>query len=335
MTVNKIGTTGTADQDCSAEPRPERGTTLYRGRFAPSPTGPLHFGSLVAALASYLDARHQKGEWLLRIDDLDCERQMAGAAEEIIDCLENHGLHWDGPVAYQSQRHEHYAKALALLTDQGMIYACRCSRKDIQSHAQRGLAGPIYPGACRNLGLGLDTQGTALRCRMNLDPQQFQDELQGQHQIQLASEIGDFVVRRRDGLYAYQLAVVVDDHIDKITHVVRGTDLLWQTAAQRRLQASLNYRQPRYAHIPVAVTAQGQKLSKQTGARPVPPGQESANLLKCLIFLRQQPPGSLSGSTPEQILSWASMHWRPERLAGLMELTWAGENIHLGSRNEC
>ena len=274
-------------------------------------------GSLISATASYLDARHHHGRWLVRIEDLDPQREQPTAAGAILTALEAHGLEWDGPVAYQSRRTDVYRHALRSLQAQGHVYRCDCSRREIRKVAEKGRAGPVYPGTCRERGL---TQANAAdRFRVPDQRLTVSDRLQGRVEVDLPTDIGDFVVRRRDGWFAYQLAVVVDDHMQKITHVVRGTDLLWLTAGQCCLQASLGYRQPAYCHVPIATNARGQKLSKQTGAKPLETGIASANLMKCLVFLGQNPPSHLAKAAPEQILAWAVSNWDPSPLRAVLE----------------
>ncbi|MDX9952048.1 MAG: tRNA glutamyl-Q(34) synthetase GluQRS, partial [Methylophilaceae bacterium] len=241
---------------------------MYRGRFAPSPTGPLHFGSLVAALASYLEARQQQGEWLLRMEDLDTPRNMPGAADAILRSLEAFGFEWDGPVVYQSERHDLYAAALARLQEDGLVYPCGCTRKEIADSAIHGIEGAIYPGTCRS-GLPPGKTARAWRIRAENRTIGFDDAIQGHVAQNLARDIGDFVLKRADGFYAYQLAVVVDDADQGITHVVRGADLLDSTPRQIYLQQVLGLPAMHYAHIPVVLNAQGEKLSKQTQAAAV------------------------------------------------------------------
>ncbi len=281
----------------------------YRGRFAPSPTGPLHFGSLVAAVGSYLEARAHGGHWLLRMEDLDPPREQPGAAGGILRILEIYGFEWDGEVLYQSTRHEAYENALTCLRERGLLYPCACSRKEIADSVVRGIEGPVYAGTCRN---GL--RGRVIRSwrvRTDQTPIGFDDMLQG-HQVQvLERDIGDFVLKRADGLYAYQLAVVVDDAYQAITHVVRGSDLLDSTPRQIYLQRMLGFPTPAYAHLPIAVNAQGEKLSKQTLAAPLDTAQPGAGLWRALSFLGQHPPSELYAATPAAIWQWTLQHWQP------------------------
>lgn len=279
----------------------------YVGRFAPSPTGPLHFGSLVAALASWLDARAAGGRWLVRMEDLDGPRTQPGAADSILRTLDQLGLHWDGDVLRQSTRTDHYQDALRRLTRAGFTYPCACTRREI---ADSGLArapdgAQVYPGTCR-AGLAPGRAARALRVRTGPEPIVFTDRIQGELSQSVEREIGDFVLWRADGLHAYQLAVVVDDHEQGVTDVVRGADLLDSTARQIYLQRLLGYAAPRYAHVPIALDAGGEKLSKQTGAPPIiEPGGER-HLQRALDFLGLPTPPGLAEA---EILSWAVSAW--------------------------
>lgn len=239
---------------------------MYRGRFAPTPSGPLHFGSLVAALASYLDARSHQGEWLVRIEDVDPPRAVAGSAAAILHALERHGFEWDGEVLYQGGRLEVYLEALGRLMDAGRVYSCTCTRKQIAESGVMGVDGPVYPRSCRGRS---HVEVGALR--FALDPQRvvFQDALLGWVACDVDAECGDFVLRRADGVFSYQLAVVVDDAAQGISHVVRGADLLASTPRQIVLQQALGYATPLYMHVPVVLDGQGCKLSKQTLAAPL------------------------------------------------------------------
>jgi glutamyl-Q tRNA(Asp) synthetase len=259
-----------------------------RGRFAPSPTGPLHFGSLVAAAGSYLSAKSQGGEWLVRMEDLDPPREVKGAADDILRTLEAYGFEWDGEVMYQSRRREAYEAALATLKHKGVLYACGCTRKEIADSSIRGIEGPVYPGTCRS-GLKIERDARALRVRTDNAVIEFTDRIQGTQRSPLETDIGDFVVKRADGFYAYQLAVVVDDAEQGITEVVRGADLLASTARQVHLQHLLGVATPAYAHLPAAVNAQGEKLSKQTFAAPLPRTDPVPLLWQVLEFLGQSP----------------------------------------------
>ena len=258
---------------------------MYVGRFAPSPSGPLHFGSLVAALASWLDARAARGRWLVRIEDLDAPRTQPGAADEILRTLDALGLAWDGPVLYQSTRTALYREALTRIGRH--TYWCACSRREI-ADSSLGLAADgarIYPGTCRN-GVAPGKTPRALRLRA-AGAIEFADRVQGRQTQLLEREVGDFVLERSDGQFAYQLAVVVDDAAQGITDVVRGADLLDSTPRQLCLQRLLGYPTPRYLHVPAAVNAAGAKLSKQTGARPIEVSKKKEALRNALAFLGQ------------------------------------------------
>jgi glutamyl-Q tRNA(Asp) synthetase len=282
---------------------------LYRGRFAPSPTGPLHFGSLVAAVASHLDARAHGGEWLVRIEDLDTPRCVPGAADDILRCLEAFGMQWDGAVLYQSRRGEAYRAALDHLRRDGAIYGCACSRSEIAAAAAPGIDGPVYPGTCRN-GLPARRAARAWRVRTRGARITFEDAVQGTIMQDVEHDVGDFVLHRADGLFAYQLAVVVDDAAQGITDVVRGADLLDSTPRQIWLQRLLQLPTPRYAHVPVAVNAEGEKLSKQTHAAAVDHRQPAPTLAQALTFLGQKVPADIAWGPLAELWRWARMHWR-------------------------
>jgi glutamyl-Q tRNA(Asp) synthetase len=285
----------------------------YIGRFAPSPTGPLHFGSLIAAVGSYLDAHAHQGEWQLRIDDLDQPRTVPGATEAILRALESFGFEWSGPVIYQSQRHEAYEEALDFLQKRAQLYACSCSRKDIAESGTHGNFGPIYPGTCRN-GIQPDQPPRALRCLTTSEPVCLDDQLQGRYCQQLENEIGDFVVRRADNIIAYQLATVVDDADQGVTDIVRGVDLLDSTPRQIHLQNLLNLPTPRYMHLPIAVNVQHEKLSKQTHASAVDTKNSVQQLFKTLVFLNQNPMPELQFASLAELWNWAQAHWNLSRL---------------------
>jgi glutamyl-Q tRNA(Asp) synthetase len=264
---------------------------MVTGRFAPSPTGPLHFGSLVAALASWLDARAANGRWLVRMEDLDRPRVQPGAAEEILRALERLGLKWDGEVEYQSRRAALYQAALEQI--RAHSYWCCCTRREI-ADSSLGLASDgaaIYPGTCRR-GLPPGKPPRALRLRVDASTIGFVDRVQGRREQVLSRDVGDFVLYRADGQFAYQLAVVVDDAAQGVTDVVRGADLMDSTARQIFLQRLLGLPTPRYLHVPVAVNAAGEKLSKQTGAEPLDLSRPEQELRRALAFLGQ--PGDLA-----------------------------------------
>jgi glutamyl-Q tRNA(Asp) synthetase len=293
----------------------------YRGRFAPSPTGPLHFGSLVAALGSWLDARSHHGQWLVRMEDVDGPRTIAGADSAILHTLERYGLHWDGNVVYQSARDDRYAAALAQLLGAGRVFPCACTRREIADSAMTPSAPGqelVYPGTCRD-GLPAGKQARAWRMRVGQACIGFTDRVQGWQMQDLAHELGDFVVRRADGPYAYQLAVVVDDGEQGITHVVRGADLLQSTARQILLQRELGLPSPDWAHLPVAVGINGEKLSKQTLAPALSDGNISATLTAALGFLGHAPGNDMAGATGSELLEWALQAWDMARVPRVLQ----------------
>ncbi|MEO8144873.1 MAG: tRNA glutamyl-Q(34) synthetase GluQRS [Betaproteobacteria bacterium] len=278
----------------------------YVGRFAPSPTGALHFGSLVAALAGWLDCRQAGGRWLLRMEDLDQARVIPGAGDTILRQLEAFGLAWDGPVARQSARLDLYRDAMQKLKDHS--YPCGCTRKELEDSALAIDGSRIYPGTCRN-GLVPGKTSRAIRLRTHADPIRFIDRVQGKMVQAVEREVGDFVLRRADGIFAYQLAVVVDDAAQGVTDVVRGADLLDSTARQIHLQRLLGVATPRYLHLPVATNAGGEKISKQTRA----PDARPDDIAPALSFLGMDAPG---GAGTEELLRWAVKHWDPVRIPG-------------------
>ncbi len=288
--------------------------TQYRGRFAPSPSGPLHFGSLLTALASFLDARKHQGQWLVRIDDIDPPREQPGAADAILRCLEAHHLYWDETVFYQARQYDAYEACLRLLKEKNWLYACDCSRQDLQ------LTHGIYQGRCRHRQSEVNTP-YALRLKLYDLPHytsaeiiQFQDLIQGQQIHNLRTEAGDQILKRRDGLYAYQLAVVVDDIAQNISHIVRGRDLLDVTARQIFFFKLLGATPPLYAHLPLALMPNGQKLSKQNLAPALNSQQANINLWQALDFLGQNPPAELKEAGIDEVLHWAIANWWLERV---------------------
>ena len=281
----------------------------YLGRFAPSPTGPLHLGSLVAAVGSFLDARHRGGRWLVRIEDLDRGRLIEGGADALLRTLAAHGLAWDGAVEYQSARTRHYAEALAQLSALGLTYECSCSRRE---RTEGG-----YPGTCRG---GPQRPGpTATRFRVDDSTLEFLDGAQGSCAFSLR-ERGDVVVRRRDGVYAYQLAVVVDDAHQGVTDIVRGADLLDNAPWQIALQRALSLPTPRYTHLPLVVEPQRGKLSKSRRSLALDPAAAGIQLYQALTLLNQAPPPELKLEPPAAILAWASAHWSVDRFRGVKEV---------------
>jgi glutamyl-Q tRNA(Asp) synthetase len=297
-------------------PEPAAPGPPYCGRFAPSPTGPLHFGSLVAALASCCDARAAGGRWLVRIEDVDLARSRPGAESAILATLERYGFGWDGPVARQSERTAAYRAALERLQDAGDAYPCACSRRELEAAPAGGGGERVYPGTCRDgIAAGHPRRAQrAWRVRVAGAQIEYGDRLQGPQAQHLARDVGDFVVRRADGLYAYQLAVVVDDALQEITHVVRGADLLASTPRQIFLQRRLGYPPLAYLHVPVAINAAGEKLSKQTRAAALP-GDALPALTAAWRFLEQPlPAGSEAPATVSEFWTWAIRHWNPARL---------------------
>ena len=288
----------------------------YRGRFAPSPTGPLHLGSLVAALASWLEARSRGGEWLVRMEDLDRGRARTAHADAMLRGLEHFGLFWDGPVLYQSARDAAYALAMEQINREGLIYPCTCTRSDLNL-AQPGVEGPVYPGTCRDAP-PLRAQRHSLRLRVEHTEIAFTDRIQGRCVQQLAHDVGDFILRRADGLFAYQLAVVVDDATQQITDIVRGADLLNSTPRQIHLQRLLNLPTPGYAHVPVLTSAGGRKLSKQETFDPITASRPEVALRRALELLGQDPPIQIDQR--DALLEWAHQHWDMGRVPRVREV---------------
>jgi len=273
----------------------------YRGRFAPSPSGFLHFGSLIAALASYLDAKANNGKWLVRIEDIDPPREMAGASDEILKTLESYGLFWDESVLYQSSRSASYNELLASLLEQHKAYYCRCTRAQIKAR------GGIYDGHCKHLDMPASESAIRLINEAQID--HFDDRIQGQVQCNAALAAEDFTIHRKDGLYAYQLAVVADDIHQNITHVVRGCDLLEPTCRQMSFYQQLSQPFVHYAHVPLAVTDEGYKLSKQNKAPAIDNLTPQPSIIAALSFLGQQPPKELADASVEELIAWATNHW--------------------------
>ncbi|VVN90431.1 tRNA glutamyl-Q(34) synthetase GluQRS [Pseudomonas fluorescens] len=276
-------------------------SSAYIGRFAPTPSGHLHFGSLVAAVASYLDARSIGGRWLMRMEDLDPPREEPGAQAAILNALENYGFEWDGEMVRQSDRHDAYAQVLDRLFNQGLAYACTCSRKTLEPYHG------IYPGFCRNAGHA--REGTAIRLRVPELEYHFEDRVQGEFRQHLGRDVGDFVIRRRDGLYAYQLAVVLDDAWQGVTDIVRGADLLDSTPRQLYLQELLGFPQPRYLHVPLITQPNGHKLGKSYRSPPLTDHQATPLLLRALRALGQNPASELDDASPREVLNWGIRHW--------------------------
>jgi len=286
--------------------------TAYRGRFAPSPTGPLHFGSLVAATGSYADALAHGGEWLVRMEDVDETRRVKGAADAILHTLEAHGFQWSGEVLQQSRRKERYREVIQWLLQQGHAYGCGCTRREVEASGRPGIEGIVYAGTCRQ-GVPQGREARAIRLEVPDEEVCFEDRLHGIQCQQLARDVGDFVIRRADGYTAYQLAVVVDDADQGIDQVVRGADLLHSTPRQIHLQRLLGFSTPAYLHLPLVLDAQGRKLSKSDRAHPVSDSDPIGALLAAWRFLFQpepeQPPASV-----EEFWQWAGTVWDPARI---------------------
>jgi len=276
-------------------------SSSYIGRFAPSPSGDLHFGSLIAALGSYLQARAEKGLWRVRIEDIDPPREVPGAATRILHQLDHYGLEWDGEVLWQSQRHDAYRAVLNDLQQQGLSYYCTCTRRRIQQ------AGGHYDGHCRTLGHG--PERAAVRLNVDHPVTAFEDGVRGRVKAdpQLAHE--DFIIHRRDGLFAYNLAVVVDDHFQGITEIVRGADLIEPTVRQMTLYHLLGWDIPRHLHLPLVLNHDGNKLSKQNHAPALPGGDPRPPLVEALRFLGQPVPTGWQDLTTEKLLQQAIAHW--------------------------
>lgn len=285
----------------------------YRGRFAPSPTGPLHFGSLIAAVGSYLEARTRKGEWLVRIEDVDAPRCKPEHESAILKTLACYGFRSDGEILRQRERSTAYQSALNRLHNDGCLFGCACTRKEIGDSMLASDGAPIYPGTCRN-GLPAGREARAWRLRVGQQRIAFSDAVQGEVVQDLASAVGDFVLLRADGLFAYQLAVVLDDADQGITHVVRGADLLDSTPRQIWLQQCLGVPTPAYAHLPVVVNAAGEKLSKQTLAAALDDNNPVPALWQALDFLGQQPPRIMRDGGRAELWDWAMRNWSLARV---------------------
>lgn len=298
-------------------------TPTYRGRFAPTPSGPLHLGSLFTALASWLAARQAGGEWWLRIDDLDRPRCVTGAETIILRQLEAHGLHWDGALVRQSQHQAEYSAALQQLDAQGHLYACTCTRATLALTALPGPDGPVYAGTCRTQHHDRSA-AHALRFRTQDGALQWLDGIQGKVCRTLPQESGDFVLRRADGQIGYHLACALDEQRMGITEVVRGADLLGATVQQLQVLQALQLDPPRYAHVPVLLASDGRrKLSKQNGAAPLETdaGAVRRQLLFCLTAMQLEPPSAVAKASVQEMLQWALQLWDYQRLTGARALT--------------
>lgn len=284
----------------------------YRGRFAPTPSGPLHAGSLLTALASYLDAKSHGGVWLLRIDDLDAPRCVPGAADEILRQLDAYGLHWDESVRYQSQHVHDYEAALSALQSRARLYRCTCTRVDLKRDSRPGPDDAVYAGRCR--GANDDSPTHSLRLQMDAGTLELDDPCQGRLHRDRVRDIGDFVVRRNDGAIAYQLACVVDEAAQRITDVWRGADLIGSSFRQRHLQGLLGLPTPRYCHLPVLLDTDGRKLSKQNHAPPLTSSAVSEQLIHSLHRLGQALPEDLVDASPATLVAAAIKHWNPRAI---------------------
>jgi glutamyl-Q tRNA(Asp) synthetase len=293
---------------------------MYVGRFAPSPTGPLHLGSLVAAVGSFLDARKAGGRWLVRIEDLDTARVVPGCSDSMLQTLEAFGLLWDGEVVFQSQRIALYSEALQALRARGLTFECSCSRRELQSDTG-------YPGTCR-AGPARNCSSTATRFPVDDAAVSFYDRVQGECQFDLRL-LGDPVIRRRDGIFAYQLAVVVDDGAQGISDVVRGADLLQSTGWQIRLQQALDLPLVRYAHLPLLVESTNEKLSKSRRSLAIEPARASAQLWEVLSLLKHDPPAELERARPGELLAWATTRWSLDRVQGMKEIVVSTQMLHV------
>jgi glutamyl-Q tRNA(Asp) synthetase len=292
----------------------------YRGRFAPSPTGALHLGSMFTALASFLQAKSHQGQWMLRLDDVDTLRVAAGASDGIRRTLERHALHWDEAVVRQSRKTESYEAALGQLETAGWLYPCSCSRKELATLARLTPERMVYPGTCRNARISR-RRPHAMRVLAGNAIIHAEDKLQGPQFWDMGFEVGDFVVLRRDGIISYHLATVIDDWEAGVTEVLRGRDLLESTPRQIHLQSLLGLPRLDYIHVPIIVNRHGIKLSKQNLARAVDELNPSATLFELLLSLNQSPTEDIRGAPPEEILAWASQTWDISKLSGLTAIT--------------
>jgi len=284
----------------------------YRGRFAPTPSGPLHLGSLLTALASYLQARSAGGVWLLRIDDLDAERCRAEHVDAILRQLEAHRLHWDEPPRLQSRHAAEYEPAFEQLHELGLLFPCVCTRAQLARDSLPGIDGAVYSGACRDRAALAER--VAWRLRAADGELRMDDAWQGELRRRLAADIGDFVVRRADGRIGYQLACVVDEAAQGITEVVRGADLIGSSFRQLRLQQLLGLPAPAYRHLPLLLDGKGRKLSKQNHARPITAATAGDNLHDCLELLGQAPPQALRGAPAAEVMEWAQAQWKAQKV---------------------
>jgi len=284
-------------------------SSRYKGRFAPSPTGELHFGSLLAAISSYLEARKHDGDWIIRMEDLDQPRTVAGSADSILKTLDTLGFEWDGEVVFQSQRSALYEDYLQQLISEHLIYHCDCSRNKLKENKNF----PVYDGFCRNKNSKISPP-YALRCKTPNTNISFSDQIQGNYSVDLNQQCGDFIVRRRDQLFAYHLAVVCDDAEQAVTDIVRGADLLASTPVQIYLQQQLQLREPVYSHIPVAMHQQGRKLSKSHQDLAITINTPAAIMTQALNFLGQSPPVALAQTNTDEFWRWAINNWNLNKI---------------------
>jgi len=302
----------------STKPPSAAATPVYCGRFAPTPSGPLHAGSLLTALGSWLQARHRGGRWLLRIDDLDGQRCRQQYADAILRQLEAHGLYWDATPLRQTQMLPRYAELIERLQQRGVLYGCDCTRARAAKDQRPGLYGPVYGGRCRTRNL--PTVRGVLRYAARPGRLTIADPGLGLLTGDLAADVGDFVVRRADGVPGYHLACAADEQALGISEVVRGIDLLGAAFCQSQLLTALELPQPAYRHLPLLMDAHGRKLSKQNHAAPLDDAHAGANIYTNLRHLRQAPPPQLRCAGPEELLDWAVSHWNPAAFAGLLEV---------------
>lgn len=297
----------------------------YRGRFAPSPSGLLHMGSLVTATGSYLQAKSQQGEWLVRIDDIDPPREQSGASEHILNTLEAFGFEWDGDVLYQHQNQQHYQEAVMQLLKKKLAYSCSCSRAQIMKLNPRKDGKIIYPGTCRTgARANFAEQSIRLRCDENVI--EFFDVLQGKQRFNLEKSQGDFIIQRRDGYFSYHLASGIDDAEQGITEVVRGADLLECTPCQLHVQNKLQLASPQYCHLPIIVNPDGQKLSKQSHAEAIHPDNAVSLLYNALILLGQSPPADIMDASRDELWQWAIRHWQIKDVPADSALVFSDKN---------
>ena len=300
-------------------------THLYRGRFAPTPSGPLHFGSLTTAVGSFLQAKTHNGEWLVRIEDIDPPRIVNGATDSILYCLEKYGLYWDKSVFYQSTQNHLFQQAIDELHAKGLLFSCSCSRKKI-AEINKGAENPaLYPGTCRNAALAIKKEN-ALRIKTNDALIEFDDQFSRKFSQHLSTDVGDFIVKRAGGYFAYHLAVVVDDYEQGITDVIRGYDLIDSTCPHIYLQSSLGFNTPTYGHLPLIVDTQGAKLSKQNkNVMPLLENEPVPILVHALRCLGQTVPTELLDSDLDSFWKWAIQNWQTDKISGNNKIIYPAE----------